>query len=85
MSTERELLHRIDERLSTHMDTSGVWQQATTEQIKGIEKELASQHVRVDRLEQKEIGRAKLTWMAVAAAISSLAATLKDYFTRGSA
>lgn len=72
------ILARIDERLGAHMETSVRWQGDTTTKIDGIETKMAQDNVRLDRIEQREVGRARIMWMAITAAVAGLVASIKN-------
>lgn len=79
-NNEKIMLARIDERLKTHVDSNANWQAATTVKIEHIEKCVQRDNVRIDRIEQKEIGRARLLWIAIVAAAGSLGAWVKSHW-----
>lgn len=79
---ERALLARIDERLAGHVEGTKTWQDRTSVKLHAIEDNMHKDNVRLDRIEQRERGRAKLLWVAVAAAMTSAAGWMRQLWVR---
>ena len=74
-------LARIEERLSMHGEKT----EETSVVLRGIDRSLRGNGgpglvSRVDTLEKKEAGRARLLWLAIAAGLSALVAWVRSLF-----
>jgi hypothetical protein len=84
-------LARIDERLKAHVDSQDEWQKATSVEMRALKlsvgercdkltESVACHNVRLDRVEQKEKGRAKLTWIAIGSGFGALIAWIARHW-----
>ena len=77
---EKVILARIDERLKGHMETTARWQGETGRRIKVIEVSTSKDNVRLDRIEQRDRGRAPVVWAAVSASVVAAVGAIKSWF-----
>ena len=77
------------ENLDRHIHDEGDWQIETTQDIQAIDGAIRGNgggrpglNVRIDRLEQREKGRARMTWLAIGAALAALSAWTRSLFER---
>jgi len=73
--------------LTRHVGEERAWQATTSEKIGRIDASLRGNgtpgiNVRLDRIEQREKGRAKLTWIAVTSALGALAASVAAFVAK---
>lgn len=74
-------------QLSGHIDADKEWKQVTSVSLQGLDTAIRGNNhtpginVRLDRVEQREHARSKLTWGAIIAALSALAGVVRGWFT----
>jgi hypothetical protein len=93
--SERIILARLEGKLDahagqlqSHVEHEREWQEGATAQLAAIDRTLRGNgtqpgiNLRLDRVEQREKGRARVTWIAVAAAFSALGGLVKGWVTK---
>ena len=89
------ILARIEGKLDAHssvllhhMDTDEKRHESVSNKLRGIDKAIRGNggdpgiNVRLDRIEQREVGRARLAWIAVSAATAAVAASFKTWLSK---
>ena len=91
---EKVILERIEGKLESHAQSlekhvadQGEWEDTVSKTLTAIDRHIRGNgdpgiNMRLDRIEQREAGRARLLWVAIATALGALAAVVRGWFTK---